>query len=821
MPLETYMDLNGQLPLLVAPTHRTGSLFESLGSSISLQNDGLSASHLDVSSGNLSASVARMSHLNANSGPSVGSSSVVTDADSPLAGTAHLKRRGSASMDSFLNLPSSPLSFSSNFTASVIDASSIAQTTSSQKDQNSQQGQKRLLPQHLVSGTTTSQTSQTHRVSLPTGKKQEPAITQMYKKPRLDMNPENIMNQQVIQQPWQKQDPMQLQDHNQQLQAFMLQQKLRNQQQRQVLQSIPQFLGVPAQQQLMRHHLQQQANHQVSPIHPHDAGICSRRLMQYIYHLRHRPSDNSIAYWRKFVSEYYAPGAKKRWCLSLYDSIGEHALGVFSQAAMETWHCDICGCKSGKGFEAIFEILPRLSKIKFESGVIDELLFLDFPKECRIPSGLMMLSYEKAVQESVYEQFRVVREGQLRIIFSPDLKILSWEFCARSHDELIPRRLVAPQVNQLVQAAKNYQNSIKDGGSDGVSPQDLQLNCNMSLMKTQQKEEGFRRILRSTEMAQDRFLTAGRQLTGNLELLLVNDLGFSKRHVRCLQIAEVVNSMTDLMTFGCDNDIGPMESLRKYPQKETTTDNQTKQMHEIEWLATTEGLLTDKNKSIVVCPSLSTDMNENSCMPKDRIATGLEKATLAGMNSYQKLMKLNSNLSTVKREPLCSIDCSSQSAISSPFLRPQSSPISDLPTSQNSEVSEQRMIHKLLQEMVSNSRAKDVQHANRKVKEEVLQEFNQSAISKFSSRSRGTSSSGAAAAAANVLSGGVLARRDSSKGTCSSNSSSILYGNNTFARREPDIPEKFCLPEAVQEMDLEFFRNGVLNDDWNEMGWKA
>jgi hypothetical protein len=87
----------------------------------------------------------------------------------------------------------------------------------------------------------------------------------------------------------------------------------------------------------------------------------------------------------------------------------------------------------------------------------------------------MMLEYGKAVQESVYEQLRVVREGQLRIIFSHDLKvnedsnlifrclsvsifcklpastflllqILSWEFCARRHEELLPRRLVAPQV---------------------------------------------------------------------------------------------------------------------------------------------------------------------------------------------------------------------------------------------------------------------------------------------------------------------------------------------------------------------------------------
>lgn len=73
--------------------------------------------------------------------------------------------------------------------------------------------------------------------------------------------------------------------------------------------------------------------------------------------------------------------------------------------------------------EATFEVLPRLNEIKFGSGVIDELLFLDLPRECRFPSGIMMLEYGKAVQESVYEQLRVVREGQLRIVFTHDLKV--------------------------------------------------------------------------------------------------------------------------------------------------------------------------------------------------------------------------------------------------------------------------------------------------------------------------------------------------------------------------------------------------------------
>lgn len=74
--------------------------------------------------------------------------------------------------------------------------------------------------------------------------------------------------------------------------------------------------------------------------------------------------------------------------------------------------------------EATFEVLPRLNEIKFGSGVIDELLFLDLPREYRFPSGIMVLEYGQAVQESIYEQLRVVREGQLKVIFTPDLKVI-------------------------------------------------------------------------------------------------------------------------------------------------------------------------------------------------------------------------------------------------------------------------------------------------------------------------------------------------------------------------------------------------------------
>ncbi|KAG5099441.1 hypothetical protein JHK82_044493 [Glycine max] len=187
-----------------------------------------------------------------------------------------------------------------------------------------------------------------------------------------------------------------------------------------------------------------------------DSGLASYVVGQIDRTLRWK--DNSIAYWRKFVAEYYSPRAKKRWSLSLYSNDGHHALGVVPQAAMAT-----------------YEVLPRLNEIKFGSGVIDELLFLDLPRETRL-------------EESVYEPLRVVREGQLHIIFTQDLKILSWEFCARCHEELLPRRLVAPQTDDADYVEPSFAVG-KSPKNVNVASNDLWLWSNVSSSPCRQSGE--------------------------------------------------------------------------------------------------------------------------------------------------------------------------------------------------------------------------------------------------------------------------------------------------------------------------------------------
>jgi len=315
-------------------------------------------------------------------------------------------------------------------------------------------------------------------------------------------------------------------------------------QQQQILKNLP----------LQRNQLQQQQQHQQQQQQqqllrqqslnmrtpgkssPYEPGTCAKRLTHYMYHQQNRPQDNNIEYWRNFVNEYFAPNAKKRWCVSLYGS-GRQTTGVFPQ---DVWHCEICNRKPGRGFETTVEVLPRLCQIKYASGTLEELLYIDMPHESQNTSGQIILDYTKAIQESVFEQLRVVREGHLRIVFNPDLKIASWEFCARRHEELIPRRSIIPQVSNLGAVVQKYQAAAQN--STSLSPQDMQNNCNS-------------------------FVACARQLAKALEVPLVNDLGYTKRYVRCLQIAEVVNCMKDLIDHSRQTGSGPIDSLHNFPRR--------------------------------------------------------------------------------------------------------------------------------------------------------------------------------------------------------------------------------------------------------------
>jgi hypothetical protein len=50
--------------------------------------------------------------------------------------------------------------------------------------------------------------------------------------------------------------------------------------------------------------------------------------------------DNNIEFWRKFVAEFFAPNAKKKWCVSLYGN-SHQTNGVFPQVRRKTKLLDL------------------------------------------------------------------------------------------------------------------------------------------------------------------------------------------------------------------------------------------------------------------------------------------------------------------------------------------------------------------------------------------------------------------------------------------------------------------------------------------------
>lgn len=664
----------------------------------------------------------------ATSGPSIGASSLVTDANSGFSGGPRLQRSASINTESFARLPASPLSFSSNNISvsgsSIIDGSPNLQQNS-QPDTSSQYGNQNQHPfQQGASSATSLPAGQAGQAPLPLGPRlagnyiqNAGNFGQIHKKPRLDVKQDEILQHQLFQQLMQRHD-VQVLSHNPQYQAYIQQQQRLRQQQ--YLPGMPQMqrgqMPQQHQQEQLKSHLQQQGIQQMTSMkNPYDSsGVCARRLMQYLYHQRQRPQENTIAYWRKFVAEYYAPRAKKRWCLSLYENFGQHALGAFPQAAMDAWHCDICGARSGRGFEATYEVLPRLNEIKFSSGVLDELLFLDWPRERRFPSGMMVLEYGKAVQESVYEQLRIIREGQLRIIFTQDLKIFSWEFCARRHEELLPRRLVAPQVHQLLQVVQKCQSTISDAGPEGFSSQDIQASSNM-------------------------VVNAGRQLAKSLDLQSLNDLGFSKRYVRCLQIAEVVNNMKDLIDFCTEAKVGPIEGLKNYPRRASTSKIEMQKLQELEQMAALQGLPTDRNTLSKLMALHSAGLNHfgNINDPASR-ASPSGSASMSFTNYPNMLTRqtsFNTSVSPIQQDPSSSngnngpgnilpgssvqsqrsgapnpplasqqpLQFHNHSVIASTSCLPQQNQPTPQVISNNGQALQNQMIQQLLQDMASNN----------------------------------------------------------------------------------------------------------------------
>ena len=67
------------------------------------------------------------------------------------------------------------------------------------------------------------------------------------------------------------------------------------------------------------------------------------------------------------------------------------------------------------------------------------------------PPGSVMVTCGSAVEESVFEAVRVMRYGQLRVVFTPALKIAVYEFNMVAMDHAFPQTFLALELHSLAQ----------------------------------------------------------------------------------------------------------------------------------------------------------------------------------------------------------------------------------------------------------------------------------------------------------------------------------------------------------------------------------
>ncbi|KAG8383819.1 hypothetical protein BUALT_Bualt04G0053500 [Buddleja alternifolia] len=265
-------------------------------------------------------------------------------------------------------------------------------------------------------------------------------------------------------------------------------------------------------------------------------GTGVQRLNEYMFQQKNRPQDNNIQFWRNFVAEFFAPSAKKRWCVSLYKN--SEQMGDDYKVARQ---CGICNMSPCYGFEINEDVLPEVHKRKYDLGVLDERLHVDTPPKEEYASGHIILHFSKAREETQYQHATIARYGHLRLLFSPPphLKICSWEFCVHHHQHHMPTNSINhPQVYQLGTGVPNYQTSNR--GAFPVPPPQLQTR-------------------------KDMIVSSAYQMVEALGMSYLSQIGIARRNVQCLQIPEVLNNMNNLMDYSQEHGTMLAESIAKFP----------------------------------------------------------------------------------------------------------------------------------------------------------------------------------------------------------------------------------------------------------------
>eukprot|EP01133_Synstelium_polycarpum_P011955 gene11955-13934_t len=222
------------------------------------------------------------------------------------------------------------------------------------------------------------------------------------------------------------------------------------------------------------------------------------------YHLK-RPADNSIEFWETFIATFFVSG------------------GTFKHT--------IHGPLNEK---RTYETLPRYFQVAYDSGIKDFTFAFDDSHYEVIENGIIYLRSNRVRVLILFESVQVHLDGTLHVYFTDDLRIISFHFETIYYQELIPR----PYIEKFL-------NDIRLG---------------MPPVATMPDSIGQYRDV--TQASKNKFLH--QQPSGDakhhLEHLVnspVNSQGVPPLMMRCYELSDVLNDMSELMHFSVSNKMTP------------------------------------------------------------------------------------------------------------------------------------------------------------------------------------------------------------------------------------------------------------------------
>lgn len=288
-----------------------------------------------------------------------------------------------------------------------------------------------------------------------------------------------------------------------------------------------------------------------------------------------RPVDNNINFWKGFVHEFFTDNAVYKYSILVEKDLKPFVLPV--------------------------RLLPRYFKSCYADNLTSSSCILDNPREFSTDTSMYFLDCPSARIVSVFaDDSQVCTYGSLRVMFTNNLKIHSWEFDARKHVEYSSRPAIEEKITTIMRnlsafvTPSNPQHEKPDihvPNHTGAQPHIKTENDKHSMATaTSRNPDGMSDCNGSSPArpnagdgdygnhSSDHYAPNGNS-TNNNELITqvcanlqntfavaspVNEYGVTPQVMRCFEISEIFLSMEDLMDYCSQRNCNPKYAMALY-----------------------------------------------------------------------------------------------------------------------------------------------------------------------------------------------------------------------------------------------------------------